>query len=216
MVNAAAHRSHRPAGAGPRRPAHPISAAERAATSEAERERQTSAAAVNAAADLADAGQQTEAERMADGLLGVNDQILAEEAAAIAREFEAPPPAADPAVEHQQQLEAATVEQAYEILSRAVVSQGAAVFVPNWNITPAETDDLGAAIVQALMIWFPDGMIPPKYMAILAIAGVGARIAIARRDPVSGELPPRYAPPPKRPTQPAPAAPNGVSHIPTH
>jgi hypothetical protein len=196
---------HRPAGAGPRRP-------DTGPTTAAELDRQRSAEAVNVAADLADGGDPRTAERVANGLLD-NATILEAEADAIAREFSDTPSDAAPAVDPSQQLSAESVEEAYGILSRMVVSQGAAVVIPNWKITPAETDDMAAAIVQALMIWFPDGMIPPKYMAVLAIAGVGARIAIARRDPNTGELPPRYAPPPRKSAANGAAPPAGVQHI---
>lgn len=228
MVNGAARRSAAPTAAERRGPAYNTAAAIRAA--EAERERLDAAAAVAAIPDQpsTDAGA-AKGERMADELLaGVdNHRILEAEADAIAAQF-AQPAAVDagtgaPAPTDQAQaLAAETVQQAYDILSAAVVSQSAAVFIPNWRITPAETKDMSDAIVQALLLWFPDGMIPPKYMAVLAIAGVAARIAAVRKDPDTGELPPRYAPPPKRPApaaaassaQPAaPAAPQGVSHI---
>lgn len=208
-----------------KRPTPIVSAAERRGAgyntdaairaAEAERDRLDAGAAVGAIGDPP-AGAGAAAEPLASGLLDA-DRILAAEADAIAEQFREPAPGAvlDPAA---QQLAAETVEQAYNILGTAVVSQGAAVFIPNWHITPAETKDMSDAIVQALMLWFPDGLIPPKYMAILAIAGVGARIAMARRDELTGELPPRYAPKKPRPPAGAPAAaaappPDGVSHI---
>lgn len=219
MVNGSTKRPTPIVSAAERRgPGYNTDAAIRAA--EAERDRLNAGAAVGAIDDPpahgAGAGS-GQAEPVANGLLGDTDRILSAEADAIAEQFREPA-AADPQQLQQQQLTQETVEQAYNILGAAVVSQGAAVFIPNWRITPAETKDMSDAIVQALMLWFPDGLIPPKYMAILAIAGVGARIAMARRDELTGELPPRYAPkkrpPASSPPQSAAAPPpDGVSHI---
>lgn len=212
MVNGAKPASRFPTAAERRGPGYNTAEAIRAA----EAERTAAAAAVAAIPDdppAAGAGAQP----LANGLLDDNHRILEAEADAIAAQFRPDDPAAAGADPQTQALAAETVQQAYDILGNMVVSQGAAVFIPNWHITPAETKDMSDAIVAALMLWFPDGLIPPKYMAVLAIAGVGARIAVARRNPETGELPPRYAPPPRK-AQPTAAAPppDGVSHILQH
>lgn len=213
MVNGAKPASRFPTAAERRGPGFNTAAAIR----DAEAERAAAAAAVAAIPDDPPAAG-TGAQPVADELLATdNHRILEAEADAIAAQFQTDPAAGAGADPQTQALAAETVQQAYDILGNMVVSQGAAVFIPNWHITPGETKDMSDAIVQALMIWFPDGLIPPKYMAVLAIAGVGARIAMARRHPDTGELPPRYAPPPRKP-QPAAAAPppDGVSHILQH
>ncbi len=122
--------------------------------------------------------------------LQIDDAALQAEAASVAQEFAPPPSDAPP------EMPAASpdTEAGYEILAVTVVAQGAAVFVPAWELTQAEVRDLSDAIVRALVLWFPDGMIPAKYMAVLAILGVGLRIAEARRDPVTGQFKPtKYA-----------------------
>jgi hypothetical protein len=124
-------------------------------------------------------------------LVAEADQVAHEaaaEAAAIAAEYPPGPTAEDAA-------EAVKIENAaegYKILAFAIVGQGAELFVPNWHVTTTEKTDLADALVQALMLWFPDGLIPPKYMALLVVFGIGAKIAFARRDD-SGALLPRHA-----------------------
>lgn len=78
----------------------------------------------------------------------------------------------------------------YVLVCDVVVGQGCDALVPNWNVTPAERGKLSGAIAKALLLWFPDQIIPPKYMALLAIAGVTFEIVNARRDPVTGKLKP--------------------------
>jgi hypothetical protein len=59
------------------------------------------------------------------------------------------------------------------------------------------------------VLWFPDQIIPPKYMALLVIAGVSMEIVQKRRDPATGELRPRHHAKPKPVAEtPAPAAAN--------
>ena len=146
-------------------------------------------------------------EPLADGLPPEGRRLLDAEADAIASEFASDaPPLEDGGNEGQLSPEA--IEQGYLILANMVVSQGAAIAIPNWHITGPETDDMSKALVECLMLWFPDGVLPPKYLSILAIAGVAARIAMVRRDPQTGALPPRHAPPPRPPPPPP-----GAQHI---
>jgi len=139
---------------------------------------------------------------MVAGLFQVSDPVnevhidaaaLQAEAAAVASEFPADLPA-DPGAELQPAV-SEDAKKGYQILAGALVGQGALIFVPAWDVSPAECTDLADAIVEALLLWFPDGVIPPKYMAILAVLGVGFRIAYARRDPSTGAFKPRHVKP---------------------
>ena len=124
-----------------------------------------------------------------DQLAAETEQVAAEatqDAAAAAADL--PPTAADEAAA----VQIANAEEGYKILALAVVGQGYELFAPAWHVTPLEKSDMSDALVAALLLWFPDGLIPPKYMALLVIAGIGAKIAIARRDPVTGLLAPRH------------------------
>jgi hypothetical protein len=106
-------------------------------------------------------------------------------------------------------------EKGYRLLGMAVVGQSALLFAPAWHVTLEEQTSVSDAIVQALMIWFPGGLIPAKYLALLVLASAVGTIAISRIDPVTGELPPRHAPPKKH--VPAPAAGAAATHIqPSH
>jgi hypothetical protein len=89
--------------------------------------------------------------------------------------------------------QAATQEEilaGYVLVCDVVVGQGCDALVPAWNVTPAERGKLSGAIAKALLLWFPDQIIPPKYMALLAVAGVTFEIINARRDPQTGKLKP--------------------------
>lgn len=78
----------------------------------------------------------------------------------------------------------------YTLVCGEVVDLGAQSLVPAWRVTPAESGKLAGAMARALLLWFPDQIIPPKYLALLTVAGVAFEIAQARRDPASG----RYFP----------------------
>lgn len=146
------------------------------------------------------------AELVADGLQQVSStaaeltaEQLTDQADAIATEY-APAPSTD---ESQNvtldpnappQVSTADAEKGYRMLGMAVVGQSALLFAPAWHVTLEEQTSVSDAIVQALMIWFPGGLIPAKYLALLVLASAVGSIAIARIDPVTGELPPRHAP----------------------
>lgn len=127
--------------------------------------------------------------------LQIDPAQLQSEAAQLAGEFpQAPTP--DAAAEPAAPAVNADAAKGYEILAMALVGQGAAVFVPAWEVTEPEVRDLSNAIVEALLLWFPDGVLPAKYIAVLAVVGVGTRIAMARRDPSTGGFKPtKYAKP---------------------
>jgi hypothetical protein len=84
----------------------------------------------------------------------------------------------------------------YQLVTTQLVEAGAASILPAWQVTSAESSKMGGAMARALLLWFPDQIIPPKYMALLAIAGVGFEIAQARRDPETGRYRPARLPPP--------------------
>lgn len=129
----------------------------------------------------------------------VDEASLTAEADAVAQEFA---PAAAPADSSSSTVQvdsagarAATpeeVEQGYKLISFAVIERGAAVLAPAWNITADENDRMSTALARALVLWFPDQPIPPKYLALLVIAGTAADIVSARKDPATGKLRPRF------------------------
>ena len=82
------------------------------------------------------------------------------------------------------------IEAGYTMICGEVIDLAAGALVPAWRITPAESGKLSGACARALMLWFPDMIIPPKYLALVVIAGVGFEIAQARKDPATG----RYLP----------------------
>jgi hypothetical protein len=77
-----------------------------------------------------------------------------------------------------------------------LVDRAAAITVPNWGITPAESKELGEAAAVAMAAWFPDGVIPIKYVVLLNLAGSAYAIAEKRRDPATGGYLPRKVAPP--------------------
>lgn len=92
----------------------------------------------------------------------------------------------------------------YTLICTEVVDLGAGALVPAWKVTPAESGKMAGAIARALLLWFPDMIIPPKYLALLSIAGVAFEIAQARRDATGRYLPARL---PEKPAgEGAPAA----------
>lgn len=84
----------------------------------------------------------------------------------------------------------AEVLAGYEMVCTQLIDSGCNAIIPAWQVTPPEVSKLSTACSKALMLWFPDMIIPPKYMALLVIAGVGFDIAQARKDPNTG----RYRP----------------------
>jgi hypothetical protein len=96
----------------------------------------------------------------------------------------------------------------YEMVCTELLDQGCTAIVPAWQVTPHEVGRLSTACSKALLLWFPDMIIPPKYMALLVIAGVGFEIAKARRDPDTGRYRPARLPEPagKNPDQAGAAA----------
>ena len=103
------------------------------------------------------------------------------------------------------------VEAGYTMICGELVDVAAVALVPAWKVTPAESGKLAGAMARALLLWFPDMIIPPKYLALIAIAGVGFEIAQARKDPATG----RYLPgrlPESAPAESAPAPSSPAPH----
>jgi hypothetical protein len=173
-------------------------------------------AAVGAAELVADGLQQvssTAAELTAEQLTAQADAIATEYTPAPSTD-ESQNATLDPQAPPQVSTEDA--EKGYRMIGLAVVGQSALIFAPAWHVTLEEQTTVSDAIVQALMIWFPGGLIPAKYLALLVLASAVGAIAIARIDPVTGELPPRHAPAKKSvpvPQQPPAAAGAAATHI---
>jgi len=83
------------------------------------------------------------------------------------------------------------IRAGYKLLCGELVDLGAVSLVPAWRVTPAESGKLAGAMAEALLLWFPDNIIPPKYLALLTVAGVAFEIAQARRDSNGRYLPAR-------------------------
>ena len=88
----------------------------------------------------------------------------------------------------------AEVLAGYEMVCTQLLDSGCTAIVPAWHVSPVEVSKLSTACSKALMLWFPDMIIPPKYMALLVIIGVGFEIAQARKDPATGRYRPGQLP----------------------
>lgn len=64
---------------------------------------------------------------------------------------------------------------------------------PNWRIAPEKQTALAKSGALALALWFPHEL-PPKYLALMAVAGCAWSIAQDNRNPQTGAYQPRYAP----------------------
>ncbi len=130
----------------------------------------------------------------------VDPAQLDAEATLIASEHEAAnPPTLDPlAPELPPVPDLAQQRAGYRMLAFALADRASSVLLPAWEIQPEENGTFADACAEALVLWFPDQLIPPKYMALLVLAGVSLEIVEKRRDPVTGKLrPTRHAAKPK-------------------
>ena len=82
----------------------------------------------------------------------------------------------------------------YNMVCGELIDSGCNALLPAWQVKPAEVSKLSTACSKALMLWFPDMIIPPKYLALLTIAGVAFEIAQARKDPNTGAYLPARVP----------------------
>lgn len=147
--------------------------------------------------------------------LEIDPEALAREADAIAAEVPGPAPGSVPTGDQAAGTGAGPVrtgEPTMAELEAIAAANGAglallvdrlgAIVAPNWSITPDESQELAHASAIALAAWFPDGVIPIKYMVLLNLGGVAWTIAQKRRNP-DGTLPPMKI-------RPAPAPANGT------
>jgi hypothetical protein len=139
----------------------------------------------------------------AENVLSVDPVQLEAEAAAVDLPPEAPiagEPGSDAAPGAGEPGAALTLDQAealaasYEAAAVVLYGQAARIVAPNWNVTGGEVRELAHATAVALAHWFPDQQLPPKYAALLALAGTAYAIAEARRDPATGRIRPLRAP----------------------
>lgn len=142
------------------------------------------------------------------------DRILANAPADLAQ----PPaldPAASPAIAGEAIAREPTLEEiqaaavGYEGGAFLIISKASDVLLPAWEITPDERKQLSSSVAFALAAWFPDHQLPPKYVALLAVAGSLYSIVESRRDPDTGKLKPR------RNEKPATAAGQAAAPAPT-
>lgn len=78
----------------------------------------------------------------------------------------------------------APAEKAVEVQPavRMLVSQAAGIFAPNWNVTRTESEQLADSLALVMAYWMPDGVIEPKYLALVSFGGAVWTVASARRD----------------------------------
>lgn len=133
-------------------------------------------------------------------MVDVDPETLAAEAAAVdVLELPAAEPApGEPAAAGEgaeltlDQAEA--LAASYEAAAFVLFDQAASIAAPNWNVTREEKRQLAHSTAVALAHWFPNQQLPPKYAALLTLAGTAYGIAEARRDPDTGRIRPLRAP----------------------
>ena len=64
---------------------------------------------------------------------------------------------------------------------RMLVAQCSSAFAPGWEITKAESDGVADAAALVMAYWIPDGVLEPKYLAIITLATSLYGVAGARR-----------------------------------
>lgn len=118
------------------------------------------------------------------------DAALSQEADAIPLPGDAAPPLGEQASAPGElragdldEASAARVADMYRSSVGLMVNGVADNVLPNWNLTADERTGLTDAISLAAAHWFPDGYIPPKWVALFGALYVGYNIAAARRNP---------------------------------
>lgn len=151
----------------------------------------------------------------AENIVEVNPEGLAAEAGAVEIPTE---PGAPPAPAGAQQVAPSemTMEQlqahvpAWKPGTDLIANTFADLIAPNWRLTALERDQVSGSLALALSTWFPDDVIPVKYLVLLNVGASFWNLAASRRDPQTGKiLPMRLAPPPdsaKTADAPAPAS----------
>jgi hypothetical protein len=163
----------------------------------------------------AGASGETEAVRLGAVMNGPAKNEVDIDQAALAAEADAvqipeAPSSAEAAQAAQVESEAAAVQSVAEFAAGAepfvggMLSALHGVVAPNWVIVPARQEALTKAAALALAYWFPHE-IPPKYLALIMVAGALHGIAQDNKDPKTGAYKPLHVPP-KKETDDAPAA----------
>lgn len=123
----------------------------------------------------------------------VDEAELGAEVAALQADMPIEPAAGPVEGDGSQPGQAITAAE-YEPVAHMLFEQVFATVCPAWGVTFEETSRLAKATATALQLWFPDQAIPPKYFAILGVAGAAWGIAAKRRDPKTGAFLPRKLP----------------------
>lgn len=148
------------------------------------------------------------------GHVEVDRAAILAEAQTIAATDTAPPalePALPPALSNDPSSKAADVAPAVRLL----VAQCSSTFAPGWEITKAESDGVGDAAALVLAYWMPDGVLEPKYLALVTLATSLYAVAGSRRLADGTWMPLRAPRAPRAPasssstpaSEPAPAGP---------
>ncbi len=161
-----------------------------------------------------------------ENMVDIEPQNLAAEAAAVEiPDQPGAPPAPAPGGEGAGAIAAAelTMEQlqskvpAWKPGTDLIANTLADVIAPNWRVTREERDQVSGAFALALAAWFPDDVIPIKYLVLMNVGASIWNLAATRRDPNTGKfIPLRLAPPPDSaktatPAAPAPSGPASTS-----
>lgn len=104
-----------------------------------------------------------------------------------------PIPAPEPTPAEAAAQELATVQAAaagWRPGAEFMVNALSDAIAPNWGITAEERRDVVDGIAMGLAAWFPDEVIPLKFVVLLQGAGAVWKIITARRDANGGKLPP--------------------------
>lgn len=86
----------------------------------------------------------------------------------------------------------------YAPAAHMVVSKCADYLVPNWRLSHTERTGIGDAVALTAAAWFPDLVFPPRWAACILLATSVFNLLDSRRDPETGELPPRTRPQPPK------------------
>lgn len=129
---------------------------------------------------------------------------LDREADAILQSIPAPEPAPGAAAAPDTAVAAAPGEAEWIQISPGIVAAIDILLIPQWGVTEPEKEALSKALADVLEAAFPGGLGDERYAPYIRLSLVSFGIAMARRDPKTGKLPPFG---PKREAPPAPPVP---------
>lgn len=78
------------------------------------------------------------------------------------------------------------IKKGYIAIADLLVERVHKSAAPNWAFKPEKRAALTDALATAAMLWFPDGIIPPKYLALLVLAQAIDAIASDNYDEGTG------------------------------